>query len=40
MKLHTVNSLDGLCQYNKLVYNFLHFKFYYNADIIFNCIYL
>jgi hypothetical protein len=39
MKLHMVNSLDGLCQYNKLFYNFYIFKFYYNADIIFNCIY-
>jgi hypothetical protein len=39
MKVHMINSLDGLCQYNKLFYNFYILKFYYNADIIFNCIY-
>jgi hypothetical protein len=34
MKLRMVNSLDGLYQYNKLIYNFYILKFYYNADII------
>jgi hypothetical protein len=32
MKLHMGNSLDGLCQYNKLFYNFYILKFDYNAD--------
>jgi hypothetical protein len=32
MKLCMVNSLDGLCQYNKLFHNVYILKFYYNAD--------
>jgi hypothetical protein len=39
MKLCIVNSLNGLCKYNKLFYNFYILKFYYNADVVFNCIY-
>jgi hypothetical protein len=34
-----VNSLDGLCQYNKLFYNVYILKFYNNDDMVSDCIY-